>query len=64
MGRNIWETHIDEKCQDSTLRVFFFEKELIMQIAWDTILEKQLYSKKLEFTVSDLEKVNWKVVYE
>ena len=64
MGVNMWERHINEECQDSTLRVFFFDKELIMEIPWDTILKKQLYTKKLEYTVSDLEKVNWKVVYE
>lgn len=64
MGNNVWETYINEKCQDSTLRVFFFQEELITKIPWDTIIEKQLYSRKIENSVSELEKLNWKVAYK
>lgn len=58
-----WEYFINEKCKDSTLRIFFFSKELIRTAGKDSIMRNQLYSKRERLKVKDLEKLNWKVTY-
>jgi hypothetical protein len=64
LGRNGWEDFINERFEDSTLRVFIFEKELVLNTPWDTIVEKQIYTKKYAITVKKLEKLNWRIVYD
>ena len=64
IGPNEWEYFINRDCQDSTLRIFIFEKKLILNTPWDSIVAKQQYSKKYELTVKELEKLNWQVVYK
>lgn len=64
IGRNGWEDFINEDCEDSKLRIFVFEKNLIDRVPWDTIVTRQYFSKKYEFNVQDLEKLNWRVEYK
>lgn len=59
-----WEYFINERCEDSTLRVFFFSENLIKTASKDSVMKYQLYSQKLKLKVTDLEKLNWKVVYD
>lgn len=59
-----WEFLINEKCKDSTLRIFFFSKDLIRTTGKDSIMKNQLFSKRERLRVKDLEKLNWKVVYD
>ena len=56
-----WEYFINERCIDSTLTIFFFTQELINNK--DSAFYGQHFSKKLTLKVSDLKKMNWKVVY-
>jgi hypothetical protein len=64
IGKNAWVDYINKNCKDSTLRIFVFEKELIEQIPWDTLVAKQLYTKKFSYKVKDLEKLNWQIEYK
>jgi len=64
LGRDGWKYFINEDCLDSTLRVFLFDKNLVLETPWDTIYAKQKYLKKYEMSVEDLEKANWRLVYE
>lgn len=59
-----WEYVINEKCKDSTLRVFFFSNDLIKDAGKDSIMKYQLYSQKFKLKVKDLEELNWRVVYK
>jgi hypothetical protein len=59
-----WEYFIDNKSKDSTLRVFFFSKNLIKTAGKDSIMKNQLYSKKINLKVEDLKRLNWRVVYK
>jgi hypothetical protein len=59
-----WEETINGKCKDSTLRIFFFSKDLIQSAGEDSIMKHQLYSKRKKLKVKDLEKLNWRVVYK
>lgn len=57
-----WEKAI-ERSIDKKLRVIFFKKILLDKTKWEDVVNNQYYSKRLEFTVEELEKINWKVVY-
>jgi hypothetical protein len=58
-----WEYFINTKCKDSTLRIFFFSKELIETAGKDSIMNHQLFSKREKVKVKDLEKLNWRVTF-
>jgi hypothetical protein len=64
IGKNAWVNYINEQCKDSTLRIFVFEKGLITKVPWDTLVAKQLYTKKFAYKVRDLEKLNWQIEYK
>lgn len=59
-----WVNYINEKCKDSTLTVFIFDKKLLKSVPLDSLVTKQLYSKKFSYKVKDLEKLNWRVEYK
>ncbi len=58
-----WEEYINKKCEDSTLTVFLFDTTLLTNVPLDSLVAQQLYTKKLTYRVKDLEKLNWRVVY-
>lgn len=58
-----WEAFINKRCEDSTLTVFIFDKELLKSISPDSLVSKQLYTKKFTYKVKDLEKLNWRIEY-
>jgi hypothetical protein len=58
-----WENYINEKCQDSTLTVFLFDETLLKSVPRDSLIARQLYSKKFSYKVKDLEKMKWRIVY-
>ena len=58
-----WEYYINEKCKDSTLRVFFFNKDLIKTAGKDSIMKHHLYSKREKLKLKDLEKLKWRITY-
>lgn len=64
MGRNSWENTINKNYKDSTITIFFFDRELLKSLPPDSLLSKQLYSKKFTYKVKDLEKLNWRVEYK
>jgi hypothetical protein len=64
IGPNEWEYFINRDCEDSTLRVFFFTKELIIKSSWDSLVRNQVYSKKITATVNELNYLDWKIMYE
>lgn len=64
IGSNEWEYFINRDCEDSTLRVFFFTKELIINNSWDSLVRNQLYSKKITATVAELDFLDWMITYE
>ncbi|KAA5539039.1 hypothetical protein [Adhaeribacter rhizoryzae] len=64
LGRNGWENFIKEKCRDSKLRLFLFDKNLLLNKTWDNIYSQQNYTRKYVLTVEDLKLKNWKLVYK
>ena len=64
VGKRRWERYINQDCKDSTLRIFIFDKKLLVSVPPDSLVLNQLYSKKLSYKVKDLEKLNWRVEYK
>jgi hypothetical protein len=64
IGPNEWEYFINRDCEDSTLRVFIFTKEFIMNNRWDSLVHNQQFSRKIEASVTDLQKSNWEILYK
>lgn len=58
-----WVNYINEKCEDSTLTVFLFDKEFLKAVPPDSVVARQLYSKKYSYKVKDLEKLQWRIEY-
>ena len=57
-----WERWIN-KIPDKKVKIFFYKKTLLNIVKWDDIIKNQYYSKRLEFTVEELEELDWIVVY-
>jgi hypothetical protein len=64
IGKRRWERYINQDCQDSTVRIFLFERDLLISASADSLLANQLYSSKFSFKVEDLKKLNWRVEYK
>ncbi|MBX2913134.1 MAG: hypothetical protein KF717_13230 [Cyclobacteriaceae bacterium] len=63
-GNNSWEKTINEKYRDSTLTLFIFDRALLKITPPDSLVAKQLYSRKFAYKVKDLEKLNWRIEYK
>jgi hypothetical protein len=58
-----WVSLINNNSYDSTLKIFFFNKELVNLTNRDSILKHQIFSKKKKLTVKDLDRIEWCVSY-
>jgi hypothetical protein len=58
-----WEYFVNKKCKDSSLRIFFFSKDLIRTAGKDSIMKYQLCSKRERLKVKELEKLHWRIAY-
>ena len=63
MGKNEWEKQVNEVYKDSILTVFIFNQEVLKKTPSDSLILKQIYTKKFSYKVKDLEKVNWRIEY-
>lgn len=59
-----WERYINEDCSDSTLTVFIFDRRLLRSTSRNSLIAKQLYSRKYSYKVRDLENLNWRIEYQ
>lgn len=46
------------------ITIFIFNKEFLRKYKWSDVIEKQLYTKKYRYSVAELEKLNWKIIYK
>ena len=63
VGRNEWEKQVNEAYKDSILTVFIFSQEILKSTPADSLILKQLYTKKFSYKVKDLMKINWRIEY-
>lgn len=60
-SRTAWESYINEVCEDGKLRIFTFSIDTLKKYNWKEICENERYLTKKEFSVEDLNKLNWEV---
>ena len=58
-----WEDFINNEIPDKKLKIIFMTKKLLDNVKCEDVVKNQYYSRRLEFTVEELKKLNWKVVY-
>ena len=63
IGRKGWENLIKD-AEDQKLRIFVFEKDLLLTLPWDSIVNHQIFSQKYELTLEDMDLANWEIIYE
>ena len=57
-----WESSVNDG-KDSSLYVFFFKKNLIYNTPKDSLIKYQKYTIMYKYKITDLQKLNWRVVY-
>jgi hypothetical protein len=48
----------------SIMQVYIFDSDVIESTPWDTIVKYNKFLKRYQFTQSELEKMNWEVIYD
>ncbi len=61
-GKN-WETYILKNCQDSTLRVFVFDPDVLQKHTWEEIKRGDRFLTRIKTDLTTLQKSQWQVVY-
>lgn len=51
-------------CSHKRLRLFFLKEKTIRQKTWQEIVSEKLYQKKMSFSESQLDSMNWEIKYE
>jgi hypothetical protein len=64
IGRDGWRNAIIKRSVDSTLTVFIFDIALLESVSPESLVAKQLCSKKVVYGLRDLERLNWRIEYE
>ena len=58
-----WDSYFNQ-IADKKLRLFIVPQDSVSKYGWFKIFKKNIYAKKYELTLEDLEKQHWEVVYE
>jgi hypothetical protein len=52
-----------ESYRKGVMMLFFFDKEVIENTSWETIVKDRMYLKKYDLTLEDLQNNNWTITY-
>ncbi len=63
IGRKGWETNMIKRSSDTSITIFYFEKEILLSGNKDSILSNQIFSKKVKYKLKDLENLDWQIEY-
>lgn len=58
-----WDGYFN-RIADKKIRLYIVLQDSVSKYGWFKIFKKNIYVKKYELTLEDLEKQNWEVVYE
>lgn len=58
-----WPWFVAEK-PDSTLRIYVFNHDLVVNSDWDSLRANKLYKKRLDYNLDDLNSMDWKITIE
>lgn len=63
MTQNRWEFSLKNK-PDKILRLYIMSDDSISKYGYCTVFKKQIFLKRFDLTYEDLERLNWRVVYD
>ncbi|MBF4472950.1 MULTISPECIES: hypothetical protein [Flavobacterium] len=49
---------------NATAQIFIFDSDVIEKTPWDSIVKYNIVLKRYQFTQSELEKMNWEIIYD
>ncbi len=61
--KTFWGNYI-KKCDGEKLRVYIISQDSFYKYGWDKIFKEEMYLKKYYFTMEDLEKNNFQLIYK
>src|SRR6187431_1797055 len=53
-----WEKYINES-SDKKLKIYVIEKDSVEKYGWENIFVKNIYNKRYNLTIDDLDKLDW-----
>lgn len=62
-GRTRWEDYI-KTCDNEKIRLYIIVKDSVDKYGWEAINAKNIYNKKYELTIDDLDSINWEITYK
>lgn len=60
-GGKAWERYINLACEDQKIKLYTFDIDTLEKYSWKEIISKNYFSSKKEFSVDDLERINWEI---
>lgn len=58
-----WESYVMNNCQDSTLRVFIFDPDVLQKHTWEEIKRGDMFLTRIKINLEAIKKAKWQVVY-
>lgn len=58
-----WDKYLTDS-KEKKIFLFIIHKDSVEKYGWFKVFEKNIYNKKYKFTVDELNKQNWNVVYD
>ncbi|MEO7990378.1 MAG: hypothetical protein ABI663_12605 [Chryseolinea sp.] len=58
-----WESYVMNSCQDSTLRMFIFDPDVLQKHTWEEIKRGDMFLTRIKIDLEALKKAKWQVIY-
>ncbi len=62
-SQNKWQHSLEEH-PDKILRIFIINEDSLLKYGTCKVFKEQIFMRRFDLTYEDLEKLNWKVVYD
>jgi hypothetical protein len=60
---SLWKSYLDAPNSTGVLTIFLFDKAVVDTVPWKTIREDYLVAKRYEYTLKQLDSLNWTITY-
>lgn len=57
-----WEQYV-ARCHNQSLKVFFLTRKIIEDNSWQDIVSNQIFAKKQQYSVGELDSTQWTIKY-
>jgi hypothetical protein len=61
--RSNWIYSLTNIGSPGLLRIFFFDKDTVNNNSWENIVANYMIIKRYEYTLNDLDRLNWKITF-